>query len=218
MRQRLQRATIALATDRGDFAKYVDVHDIYFGYYAALVCDNPADNNNFMNEGDWFDYTTTNASGHANLDSVTQHVWQYFADYVPYLLVQTGCPGGTPASQTYHGIDGIRCDFAQGLPPQCWEYIMNVAKSRKWDFLFLAESLDGGVVGYRSNRHFDILNENIIFDLQNAAQTSDYINLYEARRSAYGFSMILLNTLTHDEQAYANHLRGADSLCDLRDD
>lgn len=197
-------STIPLAPDRGDFAKWVDVHDIYFGYYAALVCDNPQDNTNYLNEGDWFDYTTTNASGHANFDNITQHVWQYFADYVPFWLDQTGCPAGTPANQSYKGIDGIRADFAQGLPPQCWEYIINVARSRKWDFMFLAESLDGGNVSYRSNRHFDLLNENILFDLQNAAQAGDYYNLFQARRNAYGFSMILLNNLSHDEQAYSD--------------
>ncbi len=195
-------ASIPLAPDRGDFGKWVDVHDVYFGYYAALVCDNPSDNGNYLNEGDWFDFTTTNASGHANFDSITRHVWQYFADYATFWLDQTGCPAGTPASQSYKGIDGIRADFAQGLPPQCWEYIVNVAKSRKWDFLFLAESLDGGKVSYRSNRHFDMLNESILFDLANASQTSDYISLFEARRSAYGKGVILLNNDSHDEEAY----------------
>ena len=28
----------------------------------------------------------------------------------------------------------------------------------------MTESLDGGAVTYRSNRHFDVLNENLIFD------------------------------------------------------
>ncbi len=197
-------SSIPLAPDRGDFAKWVDVHDIYFGYYAALVCENPSDNNNYLSEGDWFDYTTTNASGHANFDNITQHVWQYFADYAPFWLNQTGCPSNTPANQSYKGIDGIRADFAQGLPPQCWEYIVNVAKSRKWDFLFLDESLDGGNVSYRDNRHCDILNENILFALQSAAQAGDYINLFEARRTSYGFSMILLDNLSHDQEAYAD--------------
>jgi len=36
------------------------------------------------------------------------------------------------------------------------------------DFVFMTESLDGGAVTYRSNRHFDILNENIVFPLQSA--------------------------------------------------
>ncbi len=58
---------------------------------------------------------------------------------------------------------GLRADFAQGLPPQAWEYIINRTRSRKWDFVFMAESLDGGAVTYRSNRHFDVLNENLIY-------------------------------------------------------
>ena len=33
----------------------------------------------------------------------------------------------------------------------------------------MTESLDGGAVTYRSNRHFDILNENIVFPWQSAA-------------------------------------------------
>ena len=92
----------------------------------------------------------------------------------------------TPASQTYRGIDGLRADFGQGLPPQCWEYIINKVRCRKWDFVFMSESLDGGVVTYRSNRHFDILNENIVFDLQSAATASDYRNIFDNRRNAYG--------------------------------
>jgi hypothetical protein len=68
----------------------------------------------------------------------------------------------------------------------------------------MAESLDGGAVTYRSNRHFDILNENIIFDLQSAASASDYRNLFDARRSAYGQGLVLLNNTSHDEEEYAD--------------
>ena len=34
----------------------------------------------------------------------------------------------------------------QGLPPQAWEYIINKARARKWNFVFMSESLDGGAV------------------------------------------------------------------------
>jgi len=37
----------------------------------------------------------------------------------------------------------------------------------------MTESLDGGAVTYRSNRHFDILNENIVFALKSAASAID---------------------------------------------
>ncbi len=42
--------TIALAPDRGDFGKFTDVHDIYFGTYSALVDVNDADDGNYLNE------------------------------------------------------------------------------------------------------------------------------------------------------------------------
>jgi hypothetical protein len=97
----------------------------------------------------------------------------------------------------------LRADFGQGLPPQCWEYIINKVRSRKWNFVFMSESLDGGAVTYRSNRHFDILNENIVFPLQSAASAADYRNIFEARRSAYGQRLVLLNNTSHDEQTYS---------------
>jgi glycosidase len=200
-------ANIAPAPDRYDFGKWTDVHDIFFGRYAALVA-NASQSGNQLNEGDWFDYSigTENSSGSGNghFDRVTQNVWRYFADYALYWLDKTGCPAGTPANQTAKGIDGLRADFGQGLPPQCWEYIINKVRSRKWDFVFMTESLDGGVVTYRSNRQFDILNENIVFPLQSAANASDYRNIFEARRSAYGQSLVLLNSTSHDEQNYAD--------------
>jgi len=193
-------SNIAAAPDRGDFGKWPDVHDIFFGRYSALVCQNPADNNNYLNEGDTFDYST----GTGSFDGITQNVWKYFADCLLYWLDKTGCPSGTPADQTFHGIDGLRADFGQGLPPQCWEYIVNKVRSRKWDFVFMSESLDGGAVTYRSNRHFDVLNENIVFPLQAAATATDYRNIFEARRAAYGQSLVLLNNTSHDEQTYAD--------------
>ena len=197
---------IAVAPDRGDFGKFNDVHDVFFGRYAALVCQNPSDNGNYLNEADTFDYSTMTG----NFDRITQNTWRYFADCLLYWLDKTGCPNGTPANQTYQGIDGLRADFGQGLPPQCWEYIINKVRSRKWDFVFMAESLDGGAVTYRSNRHFDILNENLLFDLQTNlpsrpfVSTSDYRNAFESRRSAYGQGLVLLNHVSHDEQSYSD--------------
>ena len=97
------------------------------------------------------------------------------------------------------GIDGLRCDFGQELPPRCWEYIINVARSYKWNFVMMSESLDGDEVTYRSNRHFDILNENIVFSLRSARNKYDYISAFEDRRSQYGQGLVLLNNTSHDE-------------------
>jgi glycosidase len=142
--------TIALAPDRGDFAKWTDVSDVFYGVYDALVCVNPGDNTNYLNTGDWFDYTTNTGS----FDQVTQNVWRYFANALLFWLDETGCTNGTPARQSAVGVDGLRADFAEGLPPQAWEYIINTVRARKWDFVFLAEALGGGATTYRSSRCF----------------------------------------------------------------
>jgi hypothetical protein len=102
------------------------------------------------------------------------------------------------------GIDGLRCDFGQGLPPQAWEYMINVARSHKWNFVMMSESLDGGAVTYRSNRHFDILNENIVFPLASATSAADYRNIFESRRDAYGQGLVLINNVSHDEKNYSD--------------
>lgn len=189
---------IALAPDRTDFGKWIDVYDVFFGRYDALVFTE-ADQGNFNNEGDWFDYTH-DSPGY--FDQITQNVWKYFGAYVPYWLERTGYTTNTPPEDIHVGIDGLRCDFGQGLPPQAWEYIINRARSVKWNFVFMSETLDSGAPPYRSNRHFDILNESIVFPLKSATQTTDYRSIYEERRNAFGEGLVLLNTVSHDEDNY----------------
>lgn len=192
---------IATAPDRGDFGKWNDVRDVFFGNYSALVSLNPQDNGNYNNESDFFDYDGSNF----NSDAVTRNVWKYFAEYPLYWLDKTGVPiGADLATQTSKGIDGLRADFGQGLPPQLWEYIINKTRARKWNFVFMSESLDGGAVTYRSNRHFDILNENIVFPLASASTASEYRNIFESRRNAYGQGLVLLNNTSHDEENYVD--------------
>ena len=210
--------TVAVAPDRTDFGKWSDVADVYFGRYDALVA-NASQQNYRTNEGDWFDYSINKTNGvesgvddpngigdgHGHFDVITQNVWRYFSDCVLYWLDKTGCPQGTPANQTYSkGIDGLRADFGQGLPPQCWEYIINKVRSRKWDFVFMTESLDGGAVTYRSNRHFDILNESLISELKSATTAGAYRAAFENRRAAYGQGLVLLNHVSHDEESYSD--------------
>lgn len=207
-------ANIAPAPDRYDFGKWGDVSDVYFGRYAALV-GNSNQRNNYTNEGDWFDYSvgSEDASGMGNghFDQVTQRVWRFFGDYVQFWLTQTGYPENTEhaALDVDAGIGGLRADFAQGLPPQAWEYIINRSRSRKWDLVFMAESLDGGPVTYRSNRHFDILNDNLIYALHGATKAGDFQAQYNSRRAAYGNSLVLLNTSSQDEDNYADPYQAA---------
>ncbi len=190
---------IATAPDRGDFGKWSDVKDVFFGNYSALVSLNPQDNGNYNNENDFFDFNGS------NFDAVTRNVWKYFAEYPLYWLDKTGVPiGANLQTQTSKGIDGLRADFGQGLPPQLWEYIINKTRTRKWNFVFMSESLDGGAVTYRSNRHFDLLNENIVFPLASASSPTDYRNIFDSRRSAYGQGLVLLNNTSHDEENYVD--------------
>jgi hypothetical protein len=202
-------AGVAVAPDRDDFGKWNDVRDVFFGRYATLVTGYPgADSSRatVRNEGDWMDYSS--------LGAPTVNVWRYFGEVLPYWLGQSGHRGfnSTPAdgdgptrvALDSAGIDGLRKDFGQGLPPQCMEYIINRTHSVKWNFVFMSESLDGGEVTYRSSRHFAVLNENIVFPLLDATETSKYRDVFENRRSAYGGSLVLLNNTSHDEVPYAD--------------
>jgi glycosidase len=149
-------------------------------------------------------------SGNGHFDAITQKLWQYFGDYLQFWLTQTGYPDN-PTSATIDssaGVDGLRGDFGQGLPPPCWEYIINRTRARKWNFVFMAESLDGGPVTYRSGRHFDILNENIFRDLRSAQTASQFRGVYAARAQAYGHAPVLLNTSSHDEDNFKDPFQG----------
>lgn len=216
--------SIAAAPDRYDFGKWRDVKDVYFGNYSALV-PNSGDTGRYTSEADQFFTWDTNWNSidyTQNGDglNVTRKVWEYFANYALHWLEKTRPAGDNRNSSTEpglsiarryewdaSGIDGLRCDFGQGLPPQAWEYMTNVAREKKWNFVMMSESLDGGAVTYRSNRHFDILNENIVFPLASASTKFDYRNIYEDRRNAYGQGLILANTTSHDEENYVDPWR-----------
>jgi len=185
----------ATAPDRGDFGKWNDTAELFFGDYSALVRHNPDNNGDYLNEGDVYDFD--------GMSTNTMDLWRYFAYYTEYWLNKTG-HGGTNTfvqADDDKGIDGLRCDFGQGLPPQAWEYIINRTRARKWNFVFMAETLDGGIPGYRSNRHFDILNESIVFQFTQSHVNNSWEirSALEDRRSAYNGGSILLNLTSHDE-------------------
>jgi len=202
-------AGLAVAPDRNDFGKWEDVRDVYFGNYSTLVTGYPDAATSVAitkNEDDLMFYGSMGAE--------TINVWRYFGEVLPYWLGQSGHRGfnSTPSdgdaatreALDLLGIDGLRKDFGQGLPPQAMEYIINRTHSVKWNFVFMTESLDGSEVTYRSSRHFAVLNENIVFPLQGATTTSAYRGIFEDRRGAYGQSLVLLNNTSHDEQPYAD--------------
>ena len=215
---------IAIAPDRNDFGNWTDVREFYFGDYDALVKEKGTQNPDksypdnayklaFLLERDEF-------AGHT---SATRQVWNYFAYYPIYWLEKSGHTASTPKNQSHVGIDGLRCDFAQGLPSQFWEYAINRTRARKWDFIFMAESLDGARtvgnssrhgVGYRSARHFDVLNENIVFYWRDTffgypanggagsvktPKTFDTWKAYDDRRNAFDNVTLLNNLTSHDE-------------------
>ena len=215
---------IAIAPDRNDFGNWTDVRELYFGDYDALVKEKGTQNLDksypdnayklaFLLERDEF-------AGHT---ATTRQVWKYFAQYPIYWLEKSGHIAGSDKTQAYKGIDGLRCDFAQGLPSHFWEYTINKTRSRKWNFVFMAESLDGARtvgnsnrhgVGYRSARHFDVLNENIVFYWRDTffgypanggagtpknPKTYDTWKAYDDRRNAFDNVTLLNNLTSHDE-------------------
>lgn len=191
---------IASGPDRGDFGKWLDTAELFYGDYSALVRHNPDENGNYLNESDQYNYTSMTAD--------TEMLWEYMGSYVPYWLDQTGHDFGNDrmgqvdengTAYDDYGIDGLRCDFGQGLPPQFWEYCINRARAKKWNFMFMAESLDGGKVSYRSNRHFDILNESFVFAARNAGSPSDLLAVTDDKKAAYNGGAVLLNLTSHDE-------------------
>mgnify|MGYP003601668790 CR=1 FL=1 len=215
---------IAVAPDRIDFGKWADAAEFFFGTYDCLV-QKPAADTNWTWSSSWFSrYLREDDRFEGFKTDATRELWEYFAAYPVYWLEKTGHPAGTPKTESYKGIDGLRCDFAQGLPSLFWEYAINKTRSVKWDFLFMAESLDGyrevagskrHGVGYRSSRHFDILNENILylwrddfFDYRTYADQTSNVpnrttaliwNAFDARKNAFEMSPVLLNLISHDE-------------------
>ncbi len=217
---------IAVAPDRIDFGKWSDAADFFFGKYDCLVQQPPTDTNRAW-DSSWYNRYLFEEDRFEGHDSYTRELWQYFAYYPIYWLEKTGHPVGTPKSDSYKGIDGLRCDFAQGLPSPFWEYCINRTRSVKWDFLFMAESLDGYStvggskrhgVGYRSSRHFDILNENMIFYWRDNYFSYPYegpsgphnpstpdpttgptATAFDDRRQAFDSVPVLLDLSCHDE-------------------
>ncbi|MEO8615145.1 MAG: alpha-amylase domain-containing protein, partial [Luteolibacter sp.] len=216
---------IAIAPDRNDFGNWTDTREFYFGNYDTLVKSKGIYNTTtktYPDNANKFEFLLERDEFFGQTNS-TRQVWNYFSYYPRYWLEKSGNPVNTPKAESYKGIDGLRCDFAQGLPSQFWEYTINKTRSHKWDFVFMAESLDGfrevagskrHGVGYRSARHFDVLNENMVFYWRDTffgypanggagavktPTTGDTFNAFDARRQAFDNVTLLNNLVSHDE-------------------
>jgi len=164
--------------------------DWFFGDYAALGPKPGADTSNggALDERDLLYTDLDPAGGH---DSNVEDLWRYFAHILPYWL-----------DRTNGGLDGIRADFAQGLPPQAWEYIINTTRQRRWDFVFLAEALDPDPVRYRVNRQFDLITTVDHWLYRRSDLTmGQLVGSLDGEAQLYGAgAAVLHNGTSHDEE------------------
>jgi glycosidase len=163
--------------ERNDFGKWPDVVDLFWGTYPALLDPQAADDT-------YWDTTQTGAD--------VERMAEYFAYFGQYWIEQSG---GT--------LGGFRCDYAQGLPPQAWEYFVNKIRQTKWDFIFMAESLDGGNVSKRAGRHMDIINQNWVWQVldQNNQTASGIRGIVDQNKTDYGYAGIMRGIINHDQNA-----------------
>ena len=87
-------ANIAVAPDRGDFGKFGETYDVFYGSYSALVDNNPGDNGGYNDESDMFFYADTD--GQAPMAAVaarrtSRAALEVFRRIHSVLLAQTGC-------------------------------------------------------------------------------------------------------------------------------
>ena len=164
--------------ERIDFGKWPDVADLYWGRYNALF-DPQTDSDSY--------WTTEPDVAGADVKRMTE----YFAYFAQYWIEKSGGVLG-----------GFRCDYAQGLPPQAWEYIVNYTRALKWDFVFMAESLDGGNVSKRAGRHMDIINQNWVWQvLGGGGNTTGLRGVIDQNKTDYGFAGIMRGLINHDQNA-----------------
>ncbi|HMP90615.1 MAG TPA: carbohydrate-binding protein [Kiritimatiellia bacterium] len=162
--------------ERNDFGKWPDVADLFWGTYPALF--NPQTDTDA-----YWDVSQTGAD--------VKRMVEYFAYFGEYWIEKSGGVLG-----------GFRCDYAQGLPPQAWEYFVNRIRSVKWDFIFMAESLDGGNVSKRAGRHMDIINQNWVWQvLENGNTTTGMRGIIDGNKTDYGFAGIMRGLINHDQNA-----------------
>jgi glycosidase len=163
--------------DRHDFV-WPDAFDLFWGTYPAL--GNIGD----TSDGAWV------------ASDEVKKMTEYYAYFLQYWIEKTGGMAG-----------GFRCDFAQGIPRQAWQYLINKAKSVKPELYFVSESLDGGNIAYRAWKGgFDALNENQLWAIVENydIKTTDLRSVIDSRKQQFGLALILRGTVNHDQGPWIN--------------
>jgi Alpha amylase, catalytic domain len=173
--------------------------DWFFGDYSALgpkaagvqatdYWGNPVshhdDRGSAEDERDLF-YTDLGAA------TATAQLWSYVAHILPYWITKTGGK-----------LAGVRADFAQGLPNQLWEFIVNKTRQARWDFVFLAEVLDPDPIQYRLNKVFDLLTtkDHSLYRKSDVRMRELFDSLETEARLFGGDALVMHNGTSHDEQ------------------
>ncbi len=122
-------------------------------------------------------------------------LWTYFAHLFEYWL-----------DKTAGRLAGIRADFAQGLPNQLWELIINKTRQARWDFVFLAEVLDPDQIQYRLNKVFDVLTTKDHWLYRRAELTTpELVGSLEAEARLFSSDgLVMHNGTSHDEEGNAD--------------
>ncbi len=173
--------------DRLGEHKWMDAGlDWYFGNYSDLGPKPERGDTSLGGALDERDLYFTDLSR----DESVREVFEYFGYILPYWLKVTD-----------NKLDGIRADFAQGLPMRAWEYIVNKTRQQKWDFIFLAEVLDPDPILYRVNRAFDLITTLYHGDLRsNELTTARVFDIQQKENEMYGpNAAVMHNGTSHDE-------------------
>lgn len=127
-------------------------------------------------------------------DNETAALWRYFAFLFPFWLERTN-----------GRLAGTRADFAQGLPNQLWEFIVNKTRQTRWDFVFLAEVLDPDPIQYRLNKIFDLLTtKDHHLYRKTDVRMSELVGSLEGEARLFGSdALVMHNGTSHDEEGNA---------------
>lgn len=171
--------------------------DWYFGDYSALGPKYSHGATDYFGNPVWSWDPRGSAEDERDLyytdlsaDADTAAVWAWFAHILPFWIRATNGK-----------LAGVRADFAQGLPNQLWEFMINKTRQARWDFVFLAEVLDPDPVQYRLNKVFDVLTtlDHYLYR-KTDVRTGELVGSLEREARIFGGEALLMhNGTSHDE-------------------